>query len=284
MPGSKIDTETLLSWAVGSIFILAILPIAEPVREFAKGLIGSSSPSKPDRISSSELRAELAQPALFRELETAELEELFQGMAYHLHGRDAEALPILGKFALLGDVRAQGAIGSMYYFGRGLPLERDEGIRWLRLAARQGGLTERQALAAALSGTWQWDGSSAEPEMAYAPSAPKAAGFAPALPPQTRSGYAPGYEASMAYGTGTAISPSPPMGARRSVEEAYGSGPASRRYSGTMGGAPQIGAGSSVILNRAGPGTYSDGSGDIYTQAGPHGVINTRTGEFSPTN
>ena len=35
-----------------------------------------------------------------------------------------------------------------------------------------------------------------------------------------------------------------------------------------------------MILNRAGPGTYSDTSGDVYTQAGPHGIVNTRTGEF----
>lgn len=38
------------------------------------------------------------------------------------------------------------------------------------------------------------------------------------------------------------------------------------------------------VLNQAGPRTYSDSNGDFYTQAGPHGVINTRTGEFSPTN
>lgn len=37
-------------------------------------------------------------------------------------------------------------------------------------------------------------------------------------------------------------------------------------------------------LNRAGPGTYSDSNGDLYTQAGPRGVVNTRTGEFRPTN
>lgn len=47
---------------------------------------------------------------------------------------------------------------------------------------------------------------------------------------------------------------------------------------------PESGIGSTQILNPAGPGTYSDGSGDIYAQAGPHGVDNTRTGAFSPTN
>lgn len=284
MSGNTIDKSDLVIWGVvGAIFVV-FAPVGEPVREFANGLIGTPTASQPDRIGPSDLRAELAQPALFRELQTAEMEELFQGMALHLHGRDAEALPILGKFALLGDVRAQGAIGGMYYFGRGLPLDQAEGIRWLRLAARQGGLTERQELAAALSGTWQWDDSGAEPAMASAPSAPQAPQYAPTLPERTRSLNGPGYEASMAYGTGGAISPTGPMGARASVEQAYGSGSASRRYSEALGAAPQTGSGSPAILNRAGPGTYSDERGDIYTQAGPNGVVNTRTGEFSPTN
>lgn len=281
MSETKFDATTVLGWALGGAFILAVVPAAEPVRQFAKGMIGSPTASQPDSIDPSDLRAELAQPALFRELETVEMEELFQGMALHVQGRDAEALPILGKFALLGDVRAQGAIGGMFYFGKGLPLDREEGIRWLRLAARQGGLMERQELAAALSGTWQWEDSGAEPEMVYAPGAPQ---YAPTLPVPTRSHNGAGYDASMAYGTGATISPTAPMGARASVEQAYGSGSASRRYSDALGTAPQTGAGSPVILNRAGPGTYSDERSDIYTQAGPHGVVNTRTGEFSPTN
>ncbi len=284
MSGSTIDKSDLVVWGVVGAIFVTFAPIGKPVREVAEGLLGVPAASQPDRIRPGELRAELAQPALFRELETGELEELFQGMALHLHGRDAEALPILGKFALLGDARAQGAIGGMYYFGRGLPLDRDEGIRWLRLAARQGGLTERQELAAAISGTWQWDDSGAEPGMAYAPSAPQAPQYVPTLPERTRPRFGPGYETSVTYGTGGTISPSAPMGARASVEQDYGSGSAGRRYSDALGAAPQTGAGSPAILNGAGPGIYSDERGDIYTQAGPHGVVNTRTGEFSPTN
>jgi hypothetical protein len=280
----KIEKSDLVIWAGAVTVFLALTPDAKPVREFAKGLIGLPTASKPTGLQVSELRAELAQPALFRELDTGESKELFEGMVLYLHGREAEALPILGKFALLGDVGAQSAIGSMYYFGKGLPPNRDEGIRWLSLAARQGGVPERQALAAALSGTWEWDNSNAEPEMAYAPSTPQELRYAPALPEQARSRFGPGFDASIANATGGTISPSPALGARASVEQAYGSGSAGRRYSDAIGTAPQIGAGSPEILNRAGPGTYSDGNGDIYTQAGPHGVVNTRTGEFSPTN
>lgn len=284
MAGSTVDKSDLVIWGVVGAIIVAFAPIGEPVREFAKGLIGSPATSQPDRIGPSDLRAELAQPALLRELETSELEELFKGMALHLHGRDAEALPILGRFALLGDVRAQGAIGGMYYFGRGLPVDRDEGIHWLRLAARQGGMTERQELAAALLGTWQWDDSGTEAGMAYAPSAPQTPQSVPTLPERAHPRFSPGYEASVAYAIGGTISPNAPMGARASVEQVYGSGSASRRYSDALGTAPQTRAGSPTILNRAGPGNYSDERGDIYTQAGPNGVVNTRTGEFSPTN
>ena len=38
------------------------------------------------------------------------------------------------------------------------------------------------------------------------------------------------------------------------------------------------------ILSPAGPQNYVDQNGTVYAGAGPHGVINTQTGEFSPTN
>lgn len=70
--------------------------------------------------------------------------------------------------------------------------------------------------------------------------------------------------------------------ARRSVEEAYGTESASREYLSDRTVRPTVD--NPIILNRAGPGQYSDQNGDIYTQAGPNGVVNTRTGEFSPVN
>ena len=76
----------------------------------------------------------------------------------------------------------------------------------------------------------------------------------------------------------------PTIGARNSIERSYGNSAASGNYTEGLGSTPQYEAAPPAILNRAGPGTYSDGNGDIYAQAGPHGVVNTRTGEFSPTN
>lgn len=48
--------------------------------------------------------------------------------------------------------------------------------------------------------------------------------------------------------------------------------------------APSFSIGDPAVLNPAGPGQYSDASGTVYIQAGPHGVVNEATGEFSPTN
>ena len=40
-----------------------------------------------------------------------------------------------------------------------------------------------------------------------------------------------------------------------------------------------------TVLNRSGASNqYFDQNGDSYTQAGPHGVVSNRTGEFNPTN
>lgn len=70
-------------------------------------------------------------------------------------------------------------------------------------------------------------------------------------------------------------------------------GPASREHAPPLGyqpslvgapSSPALNFGTSVIVNRAGPGTYSASNGDVYAQAGPAGVVNTRTGDFSPIN
>lgn len=50
----------------------------------------------------------------------------------------------------------------------------------------------------------------------------------------------------------------------------------------SFGTATQIGAGAPMMFSRAGPDTYSDESGDMCTQAGPHSVVNTRTGSSAP--
>jgi TPR repeat protein len=45
-----------------------------------------------------------------------------------------------------GDVRAQDHLASMYYYGRGVPQDYTEAVRWYRKAAEQGDVTAQQNL------------------------------------------------------------------------------------------------------------------------------------------
>lgn len=231
-----------------------------------------------------ELRADLAAARPEAELNSDQLSEIFEGLAALANGRYPEAAELLGKYAMRGDKAAQSAIGSMFYFGLGLPLDRSEGYRWFGLAAAQGDAAGTQMLAAAADGSLVWEHKS-EPRVTYSGSVQPGPQFDAESSPVTRSYEGVPYGSGSPYaGPNSGYSSSPPMGATRSVQKAYGPEPASRQHTLPQVASPQIGSGSPVILNPAGPGTYSDGRGDIYTQAGPQGVINTRTGEFSPTN
>lgn len=287
------DDKRLVIYGVLCGVTLGFVSLASPsIQAFADGFLGSPSSSETNALNS-----ELAAPALSAPLQAAEFEELLRAISYHAQGRYGEAIPIIGKYAMRGDATAQAAIGGMFAFGQGLPIDRIEALRWLTLAANQGdrGATE---LAAQIEATPDWERRAAtlaaatnpnqgqvqlevEPQQANRANLPPI-GYGPGL-----SGHPPSYNAptyANPYGSGATVTPSAPMGARASVEEAYGSGSASRGRSSAQSAIPAGGDSSATTLNRAGPGTYSDGKGDIYSQAGPRGVVNTRTGEFSPTN
>lgn len=262
---------------------LGVISLGSPsVRDFIDGLLGIPYESAAVGGETVDLRAELASATLSAPLGPEQMDELLQGLLYLLQDQYADAVPLLGKYALLGDGRAQSAIGSMYYFGMGLPLDRVEGVRWLALAAAQGTPTDKATLADAINGRLEWDRPEGASQQGFAANIPPVPSFDPGASPFS-SAYADSVLARD-RAIASAVRGSAPMGARASTEQSYGSEPASRSYSGAQAGLPQIGSSSPIILNRAGPGTYSDGSGDIYAQAGPHGVVNTRTGEFSPTN
>lgn len=198
-----------------------------------------------------------------------------------------------------GDASAQAVIGNTHAFGHGLRIDGAVALRWLTLAANQGNRSatelivqikmspdwERRAAALAIATNANLDRSRPEAESRQANRGDfDPIDYGPGFPMQPPSYMGPSYGAGGASGQGTISTPSAPMGARASVEEAYGAGSASRGLLGSQASTRSVGDSSPAILNRAGPGTYSGGNGDIYTQAGPHGVINTRTGEFSPTN
>ena len=293
-----IDNRISIYVVLGGI-TLGFASLASPtVRAFADGFLGLPASSGTNDEANA-LNPDLAARALSAPLQDAEFDELLQGISYHAQARYGQAIPTIGKYAMRGDATAQTLIGAMYAFGQGMPIDRAEALRWLILAANQGDRGATQ-LAAQINATPDWERRAAA--LAYATNAgpdgsrPEAGpqhasrGSSPSkeydsrLLAQPPSYVGPSYGAGIPYSRGTAVSPSASMGARASVEEAYGSGSASRGYSSALTGVPSGGDSSPVILNRAGPGTYSASNGDIYTQAGPNGVINTRTGEFSPTN
>ena len=262
------------------LFLLSWSTVAYTVHEFSEGLFEGLAQPDSSQVPTDELLANRASISLTAPLKLEQNEELFQGLVFLLHDQYSIAVSVLGKYALLGDKSAQSAIGSMYYFGKGLPVNREEGLRWLRLAAAQGGRAENETLEAAWNGTLEWDRRETDsvsvsqesplPDPQYGVSAPPGQALA-----ESRAIYD--------QAVGRAMQSRSSMGALSSIDQAYGSAPASR-YSETQIGPPPAASASPLFLNRAGPGTYSDRNGDIYTQAGPHGVINTRTGEFSPTN
>jgi hypothetical protein len=187
---------------------------------------------------------------------------------------------IIEKYALLGNDMAQHAIGGMYAFGRGRPLDREEGLRWLALTSAQGNRGAAE-LAATINATPGWErrvsalslaayatGGLERPHadsgMAYSESASPAPQYDPNANLLGQSYTVANSVLGNSAAPALASSRSAPMGARASIEQAYGSEPVGRRYSGAQVGLPQIGSNSPIIINQAGPGTYSAGSGDIY--------------------
>ena len=132
--------------------------LASPsIRDFADGFSGLPAGSSAGEQAPIEPSAEHAALTLSKPLGIEQMEELLRGLSYLLRGQYREAVPILGKYALMGDGTAQSSIGSMYYFGMGLRFDRAEGVRWLTLAAIQGTPVDRAILADAANGTLEWE-------------------------------------------------------------------------------------------------------------------------------
>ena len=160
------DRDSII--AFGTMFSAAMVAIAHPSGCVNRALnlvpVAQSQPASASLIA----RAQDASPSLSQSLASEQMQELFQGLSYLLHDQYVDALPILSKYALMGDARAQSGMGSMYYAGLGITPDRDEAIRWFRLAAAQGGQAEQQTLASAIDGSWQWDRPNSQPAYATA--------------------------------------------------------------------------------------------------------------------
>lgn len=291
MTGKRIAALGVLGGIGIGIAVLASPVAFSTAREFAEGFLGIPRGQLSHRGKTVDLRADAAAPALSRELETNELQELFQGMVDRLHGRYAAAVPVLGKYAMLGNKDAQSAIGGMYYFGHGLPIDRQEGMRWFGLAAAQGGLSEQQTLIAAANGTLKWE-TAEGPRLAYAGGVPFVPQFGPGL-----SAQAPSYDGSP-YGEVASgiVSQSIANNTLSSIETPDRSESASRRYAQAQIGDVQLDSaspsirnggeheGNSLSPNRMQPPFGRSGASSSPTRieqpSGRSGAINPATGEF----
>ena len=244
-----------------------------------------TSNRQPQALSALEgIKADVASPTPTAPLTTEQMSELFKGSAQFINRDYAEAAPILGKYALMGNARAQSAIGVMYYSGLGVKVDRAEAIKWLRLSAAQGDEPGRLFLAEVTSAAMALQRPDKQPADVEVSAAPRAGGV---------------QSEQVEFGTPrrAEISPSDSQSSIRdslaAAMQPITPGPASREDipyrrhvtpPTTIPPIPRLDFGDALVLNRAGPGSYSDAQGNSYTQAGPHGVINNRTGQFSPTN
>ena len=235
-----------------------------------------------------------ASASLAAPLTKAQFDEVFPAMLLVIDKKYDKASPTLSKYALLGYQQAQSEVGMMYYAGAGLPLDRTEALKWLLLAAAQGDSSDQRTLAAATDGSLvafpgsvlaasQLGGSgsplattdqSYQSEPAQATSSPFTSTYAPAD--------------SRAYSGAGATASATLLGSGGHIDSpsfSYGSG--SSDASSRMVGAATT---STLTDERSGQrmdtiaGGYNDPrDGTAYTQAAG-GVVNTRTGEFSPTH
>lgn len=206
--------------------VMAASPVAAPLRS---AIFSKLARSPESQVGIDKIRADRAFARLQTPLQSEQSSELFQGLSYLLNDKYAAASPILGKYALLGDARAQSAIGAMYYAGMGFPIDRQEGIKWFQLAALQGGKAERDALLAAVNGTWQWDKTGSEPS--YSASV---IGDPAAQPNYNARSYPPA-DASVLSSAAAPNIQIPTLGARKSIDDAYGANSATKGSEGYRG-------------------------------------------------
>lgn len=224
-------------------------------------------------------------------LTRAQLHELVPAMLLMANGNYGKAAPTLSKFALLGDRGAQSVIGMMYYAGAGLPLNHQEALSWLRLAAMQGGGDDQATLAEATEGSLvPFPGSALAAlrgEQSVSSSGPSYQSESAQAVDEPSGGprYASSSQRPYSYADTTASARLLGPGGIPVTSQSYGSG--SSDTSSRM-----MGPSSSPVLTdeRSGQrmdtiaGGYNDPrDGTTYAQAAG-GVVNTRTGEFSPTH
>jgi TPR repeat protein len=77
---------------------------------------------------------------------TKEETPLMQAETAYSKGEYSKAAEQLMPLAKAGDSQAQYTLGYMYYYGQGVPRDRNQGQFWMQQSAKQGNKTALQAL------------------------------------------------------------------------------------------------------------------------------------------
>lgn len=243
------------------------------------------------RSAASAVHAQNAAPALQGSLSAEEQQEFARGARYFLDDDFTEAAPILGKFAMRGQPYAQYVVGYMYYFGKGFPLDRTEGVRWMQLAASQGLSGVQTILPAAQNGTLQWMDPK-QPAQSYS-STDSPAFASPQTPSSTGGAFESQFSAlpqqSSAQDDITSLYNHPTsdaaIGAQSYEPSRSSQYEPSRGATGDSETRGAINVRTGQYMAPAGTSGYVDPrNGTFYASSGPDGVVNTRTGEYSPTS
>jgi len=274
----------IFSIASGLVALVTFAFPAQVIGVFS-GLVGASPSRVLYELNLGPALAKDARSRLVRPLTSPEIQEL--KTAIHECAKPISSLfcSIVEKYAMMGEVHAQLAMGTMLD-GQYAGYDKSQRVDWLKVAFAQGGLEIFKHAIAQLQNSNQIAGDQgngqaetltmSSPNQGSYPTPqngwPLNNPFASMPPPGQSSAYD---ETLRQVLLERAMQPNPQT-------------PIFQSATNTMTSMPQISdSGQSQptrILTPAGPQTYVDQNGAVYAGAGPHGVVNTQTGEFSPTN
>jgi len=124
-----------------------------------------------------------------------------EAKAAYLANDYRRTLAIVEPLAIRGEPWAQYTLGYMYYYGRGVTMDREMARQWIQRAAQQGYVPAQQALQRLSTEPPKADGEQAE--------APAAAAQAPAAPSATAATPSPSGTGSKAPGAAAGAAPAP---------------------------------------------------------------------------
>ena len=279
----------VLSVASGAVALIAFVFPAQVIGDLS-GLFGASPSYVLFELNLGPALAKDAQTRLPRPLTNPEAQELAAAVRECGTTLKSNCLPTVGKYALMGEVHAQIMMGILSGADASTKIGQAEAVNWYKLAFQQGGRSILQGALARSENSAEIvgdDGGRTAQTHDHVPlfgAQPGSAQIQPTTPMQLTGGtqddslrqallenamkQPAGVPTYHAYPQTSAVAPVLPDTDQSSARSAAIT---------ANGQAPHI-------LSPAGPQNYVDQNGTVFAGAGPHGVVNTQTGEFSPTN